>query len=181
MIFNLIMPLHPRRPAKEDPYSLLPTSQAEDEPPKKRKAALKLSLSTPLLALFSLLAFLSYHNNAFDFPFPGKPEPPTPGYVKEGIERCKAINRANPHFDRYDHSRKESDRFAKGTPGVWLRNGTIWTGEKGGEEILKGWDIRLDGGVVRELRKGGKDGKDVIKGDYEEVQLDGAWVTPGEC
>lgn len=68
----------------------------------------------------------------------------------------------------------------EGTRAVWLKNGTVWTGEKGGEEVLYGVDVLMDGGVVRKVGKS-EDIKEMVKkGEVDEVELNGAWVTPGK-
>ena len=80
----------------------------------------------------------------------------------------------------------DSLRFVRGTKATWLKNGTLWTGQNDGEEILKGYDVLLDGGAIRKVGQSSeieaylasnpsfKDRKNV-----DEVELDGAWVTPG--
>lgn len=184
------MGLQPRKTANGSVEPLLPAhneqTYEDDEKIKKPRQSLpacKITLSQSGLVFFGILTFLALHRSlgydldlAFGFPYP-KPTP-VPGYVKEGIEQCKIISRPPPHFKKSDASRRESDRFVKGTRGVWLKNGTVWTGEKGGEEILSGVDVLLQGGVVRKIGKG-EDWDDVV-GDVEEVQLNGAWVTPGK-
>ena len=86
--------------------------------------------------------------------------------------------------------------FVPGTKPTWLKNGTIWTGASDGEEILKGYDVLLDGGVIRKIGSSEeiqsyigsnpalssskqKDGKSHTDKTIDEVELDGAWVTPG--
>lgn len=119
--------------------------------------------------------------NPFDFPWPKPSDPlPTPGFIKEGIKQCEVIGRPPPHHKPATASRKFNDRFVEGTKPVWLRNATIWTGEEGGEEVLYGRDVLLDGGVIRKIGSS-NDIASLVKGDkdVEEVQLGGAWLTPG--
>jgi imidazolonepropionase-like amidohydrolase len=64
-----------------------------------------------------------------------------------------------------------------------LRNATIWTGNKGGEEVLYEADVYLSRGIIRHVGKG-RDRSLAIakmtKGKHvDEVDLKGAWVTPG--
>lgn len=173
------MGLQPRKgPSKGDLELSLPsTFQPEDESKQKRsKPALSLKVSSSGLILFGLLYFLI--SKQYDFPFPGK-SAPLPKHVKEGMEQCKIISRPSPHFEPFDVERKVSDRFVKGTKAVLLRNGTIWTGEKDGEEVLEGYDVLLENGIIRKISKSGK-GKDLEElKEVEEVELHGAWVTPG--
>ncbi|KZS89718.1 hypothetical protein SISNIDRAFT_479686 [Sistotremastrum niveocremeum HHB9708] len=96
------------------------------------------------------------------------------------LERCKytrAIPGPPPDFSQ----RKKSDRFDRGTKATLIRNATIWTGLRGGTEVVKG-DLLLDGGIVKalgyipntvieELREVGV--------GIDEVEGGGAWVTPG--
>jgi hypothetical protein len=139
--------------------------------------------SLALVYLFFCL-YSSSSSTGLDFPWP-KPEPsaPPPSFVAEGIKQCEIISRPPPSHKQATAERKYSDRFVKGTKATWLKNGTVWTGEKGGEEVLYGVDVLLDGGVVRKIGKPeeiqemmkSKDKKD----QYDEVELGGAWVTPG--
>ena len=173
------MGVQSRKANKEDTESLLPVQhQADDEPKTRRRPALELNMSTSAIVMFGLLFFLAKSQFDFDFPFPSKPEKPEPHFVKEGLARCKEIARPPPHFKRFDAERKQNDRFAQGTKPVWLKNGTVWTGEKGGEEVLYGYDVLLEDGVVRKISKG-----EALNDSFKsitEVELDGAWVTPGE-
>jgi hypothetical protein len=142
--------------------------------------------SIAIVYLFFCVFMTSSHNGSItgrglDFPWP-KPDPaPVPSFVNEGIKQCGLINRGPPSHNPATASRKKSDRFVKGTKGVWLKNGTVWTGEKGGEEVLYGVDVLLDGGVIRKVGKS-EDVEEMVKGGKEnvhEVELNGAWVTPG--
>lgn len=140
--------------------------------------------SLALVYLFFCL-YSSSSSTGLDFPWP-KPEPsaPPPSFVAEGIKQCGIISRPPPSHKHATAERKYSDRFVKGTKATWLKNATVWTGEQGGEEVLYGVDVLLDGGVVRKIGKPeeiqemmkSKDKKD----QYEEVELGGAWVTPGK-
>lgn len=123
--------------------------------------------ATLLLACLGLLVI----SKQVDFPWPMPPSP-TPDYIKDGMKQCEIISRPPPHPTPFDKSRTRSDRFAAGTRDVWLKNATLWTGEKGGEEILKGVDVYMSGGVIKHIGK--------VKGEKAEVvDLKGAWVTPG--
>lgn len=174
------MGVQSRKVAKEDTESLpsLPHHVDEDTSKTRRRPAFQLNLSSSALILFGLVFFLAKTQLDFDFPFPSKPDKPQPSFIKEGIARCREIARPPPHFKRFNADRKQNDRFAEGTKPVWLKNGTIWTGEKGGEEVLNGWDVLLDNGVVRKISKG--EALDDAFKSVEEVELNGAWVTPGE-
>ncbi|KAK6910652.1 hypothetical protein I203_104684 [Kwoniella mangroviensis CBS 8507] len=134
-----------------------------------------------LLALFGLIYVFSQLGSGlgFDFPFP-KPSPaPLPEYIKDGIAQCEIIQRPTPHFKPSNHKRSHNDRYVEGTKSVWLKNGTLWTGEKRGTEILHGVDVLLEDGLIKRIGKG-KDLQEWTKGKKaEEVELGGAWVTPG--
>lgn len=184
-----VMVVHQRKALEsEQSVPLLPTTSTDNASTESSEElkkihrplpACKITLSQSGLLLFGILTYIVFHKSlGFSFPFPPSPEKPLPKFVKEGIEQCKIISRPSPSFTPYDGGRKESDRFVKGTKGVWLKNGTIWTGNKDGEEILRGYDVLLQGGVVRKVGKG-EDWSDLVKG-VEEVDLHGAWVTPGK-
>lgn len=179
------MGLQPRKTlSKGDTESLLPLSQAEhddedDSKDRGRKPAIKLAFTStwPGLALLALLTvFITRPDLNFPFP-PSHPPKPLPSFVKEGIEQCKLISRPPPHFTPFKGDRKANDRFVKGTRPVLLKNGTVWTGEKQGEEVLEGYDILLEKGVVRKISRSGEIALDLK--EVDEVELHGAWVTPG--
>ncbi|ORX38692.1 hypothetical protein BD324DRAFT_621954 [Kockovaella imperatae] len=165
----------------------------------KSRPAFKLVVeSTPaLFLLIGLFYLLTRKDVAAGFPWPSKPAPTTlPAFIEEGIEQCKIVQRSVEQ-PKWDKKRTKNDRFVPGTRPTWLKNGTVWTGDQDGEEILKGHDILLDGGVIRKI--GSSDdiqafiasdprltSKSVASSDstrelvvVHEVELDGAWVTPG--
>jgi imidazolonepropionase-like amidohydrolase len=130
--------------------------------------------STSLVLLFLFL----YHNNYLDFPFPRPSPAPPPQFIQDGIKQCEIISRPPPSPKHATEKRKTSDRFVPGTKGVWLRNATLWTGEKDGEEVLYGVGVYLEGGVIRKI--GAEDDlASLVKDDAEVVDLHGAWITPG--
>jgi hypothetical protein len=90
------------------------------------------------------------------------------------LAQCTALKLpAGPSPDF--HSRTVSDRFVQGTRPTLIRNATIWTGKKGGEEILHG-DILLDRGLVKAV---GKIPPSLLGNGIVEVDAEEAWVTPG--
>lgn len=142
----------------------------------------------PLAALAALL--ITCHDGTRDyvrrdlgFPWPSEPET-LPPFVHEGMKRCEQIRRPPPSPEPATEKRTQSDRYVKGTRPVWLKNATLWTGEDDGKEVRYGADVWLEGGVVRKIGSK-KDFDDLLeaakdKGDkVDEVDLDGAWVTPG--
>lgn len=140
---------------------------------------LYLATSSPLFLVSG-----SGSGRSLDFPWP-RPEPPAPepSFIKEGIKQCEIIQRPPPNHKPATAKRTINDRFVPGTKPVWLRNATVWTGEEGGEQVLYNTDVLLDGGVIRKIGKTDSDevrlaAKD--KKDIEEVQLHGAWLTPGQ-
>ncbi|WVQ99842.1 hypothetical protein IAU59_006985 [Kwoniella sp. CBS 9459] len=133
-----------------------------------------------LLLLGGFVFFKVFH---LDFPFP-RPAPPAPlpKFIEQGIEQCEIIGRPTPHFKRANSKREKNDRFVKGTKSTWLKNGTLWTGEKDGQEVLEGVSVYLEDGVIRKVGDY-KEIESYVKGKgghaAEEVELGGAWVTPG--
>lgn len=133
---------------------------------------LSLALHPVLLGL-ATLAVIGYLN----FPWP---DSGLPAHVVEGIKKCDAIKLGPPN-PKPNPDRKTSDRFVKGTSPVLLKNATLWTGEKGGEEILYETSVWLEGGVIRRIGKKDGDFADLraASKDVEEIDLHGAWTTPG--
>ncbi|OWZ77540.1 amidohydrolase [Cryptococcus neoformans Bt85] len=127
------------------------------------------------LGLFALALYVSQN---VSFPFPSKPQP-LPDFITKGIEQCEIISRPPPYFERFNSKREKNDRFVPGTKSVWLKNGTVWTGEDDGNEILQGVDLFLENGVIRKMAPM-LELDEILKGsEYDEVELHGAWVTPG--
>jgi hypothetical protein len=155
-----------------------PEAQTVKDHPVKSKSALKLSLSAP--ALFLILLYFITPASLYEFPFPSKPTV-TPPYILEGIAQCNIIARPPPDFKPHDGRRKYSDRYVEGTGPVLLKNGTVWTGEQGGVEVMYGASVWMEGGVIRKIgtEKEMMEYKGLMKTDVEEVELHGAWVTPG--
>jgi hypothetical protein len=157
----------------------------ESKLPRKRDRVSRTLVIHSLIALCCLGYLLNANtSSAFleGFPFP-KPAPSsTPSFIKEGIKQCKVISRPPPSPKAYTDKRQTSERYVKGTKATLLRNATLWTGEKGGTEVIHGADVLLDGGVVRKISRGDKsvDWRELVKGEVEEVELGGAWVTPGK-
>lgn len=131
----------------------------------------------PILTFLAVSGLCLYN---FGFPFPSPAPEPLPPFVEDGMKQCAIIARPPPTPKDFTAARKRSDRFAEGTGAVWLKNATLWTGENDGEEVLYGADVWLDGGVIRRIGKA-DDMVDLLAAskDYEEVELNGAWVTPG--
>ncbi|KAL1409547.1 hypothetical protein Q8F55_003531 [Vanrija albida] len=124
------------------------------------------------LALLALTAFYAA-NRAW----PWDPEPPSnlPPFIRDGLKQCEIIGRPPPNPAPATSERTTSDRFVPGTGAVWLKNATVWTGNNQGKEVLYGADVLLDGGVIRRI--GSNEGFEGI--DADEVDLHGAWLTPG--
>jgi len=164
-----------------------PTSEQDkfkDHSPSSIRLYTKIAGGSLALVYLFFCLYSSTSSSGLDFPWP-KPEPsaPPPSFIAEGIKQCGIISRPPPHHKHATSERKYSDRFVKGTKATWLKNATVWTGEKGGEEVLYGVDVLLDGGVVRKIGKSDEI-SEMIKGkdkhaEVDEVELDGAWVTPG--
>nr|XP_018261300.1 amidohydrolase [Kwoniella dejecticola CBS 10117]OBR83458.1 amidohydrolase [Kwoniella dejecticola CBS 10117] len=172
--------------ASESEIPLPPSSYTHTHKKRNRWAKKNASGLGNILALFGVLwvfTKLAGIGGGFEFPFTRPtPDPkPLPKFVEDGIRQCEIINRPKPHFPPSTNKRKYNDRHVPGSASIWLKNGTLWTGEEGGTEILKGVDVLLQDGLIRRIGTS-KDLAEYINGngkDVEEVQLHGAWVTPG--
>jgi len=167
------------------PTSTQETDKFKDHSPSSIRLYTKIAGGSLALVYLFFCLYSSGSSSGLDFPWP-KPEPsaPPPSFIAEGIKQCGIISRPPPSHKPATGQRKVSDRFVKGTKATWLKNGTVWTGESGGNEVLYGVDVLLDGGVIRKVGKP-EEIQEMIKGkdkkaDYDEVELGGAWVTPGE-
>ncbi|WVN90229.1 uncharacterized protein L203_105465 [Cryptococcus depauperatus CBS 7841] len=144
----------------------------------RRKASRRshVGLFLIMLLLTTWYLFGGFPGSAFPFPQPT----PLPDYVLQGMKQCEVISRPPPHFMRFNaQSRKRSDRFVAGTKSVWLKNGTVWTGEDDGHEILKEVGVFLEDGLIRKIGMESEMSMFVQDREYEEIELNGAWVTPG--
>lgn len=110
-----------------------------------------------------------------------------------GLQQCHEIQHFAPPRPSAEFSadRTKNDRFVEGTRPVLLTNGTLWTGEKRGEDVVYGGSVWLDNGLIKKVG----DDKDVrsamdafysvqaeqglITDRAEEIDLGGKWVTPG--
>ncbi len=122
------------------------------------------------------------------FPRPVEPAPSsktTPEFVVDGLQRCKMTATPRPDLTDFASSRKVNHRFEEGTKPVLLKNGTIWTGEDEGKEIVYGGSVFLDKGLIvkigshKDVVAHAEDFYGLTKGDYETIELGGKWVTPG--
>lgn len=103
----------------------------------------------------------------------------TNGSLAAGLEQCKYIaTRPGPPSDF--HTREISDRFEHGNRAVLLRNARMWTGSKGGKEVLEG-DLLMDKGLIKSVGKGDTRLLATLTKNKEvdEVDVKGLWVTPG--
>jgi hypothetical protein len=156
------LPSRRRRAQSEKQWSL-PNSaselDSEDEVPRRTSKKRSFRGRRALWPVLALAAVGTYYATR---------ESP---YLASGLAQCKYIaTRPGPAADFY--ARRVSDRFEKGTKAVILRNATIWTGNEEGKEVIKG-DVHMDRGLVVAVGK-----VDSLKG-VEEVDVQGAWVTPG--
>lgn len=160
----------------------LPVSTDEDEQQKttRHRERIPRHAIAPFLLLLCLASYL-YSTSSLDFPFPRPAPSPVPHFITEGIKQCEIIARPPPNPRPFTDKRGKNDRFVKGTKPTWLKNATLWTGEKGGTEIIYGGDVLLDEGVIRKIGKGDKleDALALAKGEVDEIDLHGAWLTPG--
>ncbi|KAJ7178858.1 hypothetical protein C8R43DRAFT_871685 [Mycena crocata] len=112
---------------------------------------------------------------AFGFFFPPKHLTTLPIHSDITLARCRALH-MKPAPPAEFNLRKESDRFQPGTRPVLVRNATIWTGRVDGLEIIKG-DILMNGGII--VATGVVEQSVLDSHDYDTVDVQGAWVTPG--
>ncbi|KAJ6468464.1 hypothetical protein C8R45DRAFT_1018898 [Mycena sanguinolenta] len=126
--------------------------------------------------LLVVLAILLASNLAI-FGFFRQPQRLTkvPLHSETTLARCRALD-AKPAPPPSFNLRTRSDRFQPGTRAVLVKNATIWTGRVDGLEVLKG-DIFMDGGIIVGV---GVIGQSVLDShEYDMVDVQGAWVTPG--
>jgi hypothetical protein len=173
------MGLQPRLPLKSPSDVAIQVDEESGLKGHTRELGVNRRRHIALLAVVSIL-LAGLITNVLDFPFPRK-DPELPTFVKEGLKQCDLIARPPPHPKPFTSARKVSDRFVEGTKSVLLKNGTVWTGEKEGEEILYGGSVLLQGGVIKAV---GDEGSLLAmmagsRGKVDEVDLHGAWVTPG--
>lgn len=129
-----------------------------------------------ILALLSAVVTWKYLQS------PHKSAERAPINAQQVLDACADLH-AKPHIPLgFAKSRSESDRWVPGTTATLLKNGTIWTGNNDGKQILHG-DILISRGLIKlvgdsvnahQLAKYG-----VSARELDIVELHGAWVTPG--
>ncbi|KAJ7026167.1 carbohydrate esterase family 9 protein [Mycena alexandri] len=144
-----------------------------DKPVQSRRKRAK----NPLIQLFLLLLALStYALTYLLWPASRFNSEIVPINAQEIIAQCAMLQMTpGPPVDF--HTRKQSDRFVAGTKPTVIRNATIWTGRKDGEEIVHG-DILVDKGLIKKV---GNVKNSELKAYRHVVVLDakGGWVSPG--
>jgi hypothetical protein len=175
-------------------------SDIESSPPRRsRKHSRKAHQPIQWVELVVGAAIFGWILNSY-WPFPGRDAPKDkdlPSWIRYGQEQCSIIASSPPSFSPFTADRKVNERWAAeypaGTnndPGTWLKNATLWTGEKGGSEIKHGWGVWLKDGVIRKI--GSEDEVKIAivreltkaafgegKNKITEIELNGSWVTPG--
>ncbi|KAL0569039.1 hypothetical protein V5O48_012935, partial [Marasmius crinis-equi] len=147
-------------------YNAMPTRR-------ERRRPRSLALIAPLI----LFAVFSYSSTFFwDDEHPEKHFSRLPINTQAIVDKCSQLHTLPaPPVDFYN--RTQSDRFdASLSPKnpVVVRNAVIWTGEVAeGLEVVFG-DILLDKGIIKAVGK-----IDPVDGEVDEIQANGAWVTPG--
>lgn len=192
-IFLTMSRLVQRRDIRAD-VEKAPIIDDDDNVGLKENARSRRSPARFLLPLFAVAALLvtchhagvkQYVTEDMGFPWPGEPEA-LPPFIHEGMKRCSQIRMPPPSPEVATIKRKHSDRHVHGTRPVWLKNATLWTGEKDGKAVVHGANVWMEGGVVRKISHKLTEDFDELVEDakgkgkkVDEVDLDGAWVTPG--
>ncbi|KAF9119605.1 hypothetical protein BGW39_000175 [Mortierella sp. 14UC] len=91
-------------------------------------------------------------------------------HFTQGLNKCKAIRRADKHVYPDPETRTQNQRFVNGTKPTLFKNGYIFDGEK---EAFKG-DLLIDKGLIIAIG-----GKIEAPKDAVVVDLKGHIVTPG--
>jgi hypothetical protein len=158
------------------------TTVTSSDSPRRNSGRGKKDLRMVLFGVLATLATMTLITSTGPFfPLPRPAPKPIKEFIKSGLERCEEVRMMPPDTTHFRDNRTVSDRYEHGTKSILLSNGTIWTGGDDGEEIIYGGSVLLKNGVVHkvgkheELMSSLKGGKE----DYEVVQLDGKWVTPG--
>ena len=169
--------------AKQDELLALPAlhrqSQARRRPP--ATMALKSGLAV-ILAFLTLTYLVSYQ---LVTPLDRSPtyrptaNPRLKQAFQSAVDRCaQAQAPAGP--PRHFHTRTVSDRFEKGTPDLLVRNATIWTGDKDGQEVLRNYDVHLSKGIIQKVSPSHHHSNRYS--DYKNTRVidaAGRWLTPG--
>ncbi|KII92273.1 hypothetical protein PLICRDRAFT_172382 [Plicaturopsis crispa FD-325 SS-3] len=92
------------------------------------------------------------------------------------LDKCAALHTKPGPLPSFG-DREQNDRFVPGTKSVLLKNATIWTGRDKGLHVTNG-DVLLSNGLIKAV--GVVDGSVLhALDDYEVVDVQGAWVSPG--
>ena len=149
---------------------------------KHRKSKPDRRMLYAVLATLAVMSYLSVRGPFFPLPRPSHPA--NGDMIKQGLERCEEVRSMPPDTSNFAKDRTMSDRYEPGTRPVLLNNGTLWTGDDNGEQVICGGSILLKNGIIWKIGKH----KDVIKemeaeglrdDEIETVELSGKWVTPG--
>jgi hypothetical protein len=153
-----------------------------DDDSKRRKSRTDRGLR---LVPFAVLAWFAVWNLTGPFfPLPRPSHPANGHMIKQGLERCEEVKSMPPDTTNFAKERTMSDRYESGTRPVFLSNGTIWTGDDNGEQVIYGGSVLLKNGIIWKIGNH----KDVLKemeveglkdDEIETVELSGKWVTPG--
>lgn len=106
---------------------------------------------------------------------------PSPRAVAEfaaSVARCEVLD-VLPGPPSDFHQREASDRFVEGTKAVLIRNATVWTGLDGGKELLIGYDVLLDRGLIISVEPSGEAVAASLPEGTVTHDAHGAWLTPG--
>ena len=106
----------------------------------------------------------------------GSPVQTVPMNAEQILARCAMLKMMPGPPDDFS-DREESDRWEHGTNATLIRNATVWTGARNGEEVIRG-DVLFDRGVVKAV---GHVPENLLRkvGRLTVVEAHEAWVTTG--
>jgi hypothetical protein len=134
------------------------------------------------LFTITLVLFVFFHSSTLTFLSSVFSRSDSYEFVRrsEILSKC-AYTHAKPGPPPHFHARIQSDRYAKNTKPVLVRNATIWTAANDGHEVLTG-DLLMHRGLIKAI---GNVPLSMIQQlelgnvNLEIIDVHGAWVTPG--
>ena len=173
---------------KEAGWNALPGPSAQADRPRRKRSTILLT-SVVALAIFATISLSINFGILGTGTLPGSSRGAefhhVPFNAKKILDKCTALKvPAGPPKDF--SSRTVSDRFTPGTPSTVIYNARIWTGEKNGTEVVRGF-VWLENGIV--VAVGGFEEQETFLKELRAVRergslvqfvdAGGKWVTPG--